>query len=80
MPKLRRLSGADVIKIFEGFGFFVVSQRGSHVKLVRVLAKGMRQMLTIPNHSELDKGTLRAIYRQALRYVTEGELHDKFYS
>lgn len=80
MPKLRSLSGVDVIKVFESFGFFVASQKGSHVKLVRVLAKGMRQILTIPNHSELDKGTIKAIYRQALRYVTEEELKDKFYS
>lgn len=36
MPKLRRLSGAEVIKILAHFGFAVASQRGSHVKLQRV--------------------------------------------
>ena len=30
MPKLRRLSGADVVRILEGFGFVVVRIRGSH--------------------------------------------------
>ena len=40
MPKLRRLSGADVVAIFEGFGFELVSQRGSHVKLRRVTETG----------------------------------------
>ncbi len=33
MPKLRRLSGDDVIRILERFGFTVQTQRGSHVKM-----------------------------------------------
>ena len=35
MPKLRRLSGPEVIHILEGFGFSVHAQAGSHVKLRR---------------------------------------------
>lgn len=80
MPKLKRLSGSDVVRIFEALGFIQVSQRGSHVKLQRQSADGSKQTLTIPNHPELDKGTLRAIYRQALRYVNEAELLDHFYT
>jgi len=79
MPKLRTLSGREVLKILSRFGFEVVSQRGSHVKLRRVLSDGTRQTLTIPLHDELDKGTLRAIYRQALRYITEEDLKRHFY-
>ncbi|HEX8920247.1 MAG TPA: type II toxin-antitoxin system HicA family toxin [Pyrinomonadaceae bacterium] len=80
MPKLKRLSGSEVVKIFASFGFVQVAQRGSHVKLRRVLPDGLRQTLTIPAHAELDTGTLRAIYRQALRYVPESELHPRFYT
>jgi predicted RNA binding protein YcfA (HicA-like mRNA interferase family) len=80
MPKPKRLSGPDVIHIFASLGFEQVSQRGSHVKLRRVLGDGSRQTLTIPAHGELDKGTAIAIYRQALRYVTESELRPYFYS
>jgi predicted RNA binding protein YcfA (HicA-like mRNA interferase family) len=80
MPKLKRLSGEEVIKIFASFGFVIAAQRGSHVKLRRVLADGTRQTLTIPNHKELDTGTLRAIYRQALRYIPDTELQPHFYS
>lgn len=36
MPKLKRLSGQDVIKILAAFGFAVAGQKGSHVKLVLV--------------------------------------------
>jgi predicted RNA binding protein YcfA (HicA-like mRNA interferase family) len=80
MPKLKRLSGDDVIRIFRSLGFGIVGQRGSHVKLRRISTEGDRQSLTIPWHSELDKGTLRAIYRQALAYVPEQVLRGYFYT
>jgi predicted RNA binding protein YcfA (HicA-like mRNA interferase family) len=80
MPKLKRLSGEEVSKVFASLGFSVVAQRGSHVKLRRVLPDGTRQTLTIPAHKELDIGTLKAIYRQALRYIAEVELYAHFYS
>ena len=48
MPKLKVLSGGDVIKIFSRFGFRIISQRGSHVKLRRVLPDETKQTLTIP--------------------------------
>lgn len=80
MSKLKILSGEEVVKIFLSFNFTVAAQKGSHIKLARVLSDGVRQTLTIPNHSELDKGTLRAIYRQALRYISENELKNQFYA
>lgn len=46
MSKLRILSGKEVVRIFSRFGFKVISQRGSHVKLRRVLADGAKQTLT----------------------------------
>ena len=79
-PKLRRLSGQDVLKILKSFGFEVERQRGSHVKLRRTAPSGERQTLTIPLHKELDKGTLRAIFRQACRYIPEDRLRPHFYT
>ena len=80
MPKLRSLTGEDVIGIFSQFGFEIVSQKGSHVKLRGILSDGTKETLTIPFHKELDKGTLRAIFRQALRYFPEEQLKPYFYS
>lgn len=80
MAKLRVLSGEELLGIFLHFGFQVVSQAGSHVKLRRLRADGTKQTLTIVLHAELDKGTLKAVYRQALRYVSESELRPWFYS
>ncbi len=79
MPKLRRLSGADVIRILERFGFMIFSQRGSHVKLKRATETGEKQMLTIPIHKQLDTGTCKAIFRQATRYIPADELRQHFY-
>ena len=79
-PRLKRLSGEQVVTVFKKLGFEKESQRGDHAKLVRVGSAGDRQVLTIPLHSELDVGTLRAIVRQASRFVTETELSAHFYS
>lgn len=80
MPKLRRLSGDEVITILGQFGFQVHAQRGSHVKLRRVVSAGERQTLTLPRHRELDRGTLRAILRQASRFVPGEQLSPYFYT
>jgi len=79
LPRFRRLSGADVIKILQGFEFAVISQRGSHVKLRRSRPDGARQTLHVPNHRELDTGTARAIFRQATEFIPESELARHFY-
>lgn len=80
MPRLKRLTSREVLRILRRFGFEVVSRRGSHAKLVRVAASGERQVLTVPVHGDLATGTLRAIYRQASRFVATAELRREFYS
>ena len=80
MPRLRRLAGAEVVRILGQFGFAVHSQRGSHIKLRRVLSDGTLQTLTVPTHTELDTGTCRAIFRQAARFVAVEDLRPHFYT
>jgi len=80
MPKLRVLSGREVLKILRKFGFQEFSQRGSHIKLRRVLEGGRSQTLTVPHHEEIDRGTLHAIYRQACRFIPESELRGEFFT
>jgi predicted RNA binding protein YcfA (HicA-like mRNA interferase family) len=58
--KLGNISGKDATKAFEKAGWFVRGQVGSH----RILTKqGVRSNLTVPMHSELAQGTLRALIR-----------------
>ena len=79
MPKLKVLSAKEIIRIFKSFGFVVAGQKGSHIKLERAL-KNSSQTLTIPNHKEIDHGTTSAIYRQALKFISETELEKHFYT
>jgi predicted RNA binding protein YcfA (HicA-like mRNA interferase family) len=80
MPKLRTLSGNEVLGILAEFGFQPFSQRGSHSKVRRIIGQGQTQTLTIPNHKEIDRGTLHAIFRQACRFVAESELRHRFFT
>ena len=80
MPRLRRLTAREVLRILRGFGFEVAGIRGSQAKLVRVLTSGERQTLTVPVHPQLPIGTVRAIYRQASRFISPSDLRRKFFS
>ena len=79
-PRLRRLRAREVLAALRSFGFEVVATRGSHAKLRRVAGEHERQTLTVPLHKHLDPGTIRAIYRQATRFIPEAELRTRFYS
>ena len=80
MSRLRVLSGDEVLKILGEFGFQKLAQRGSHMKLRRISSSGRTQTLTVPNHDEIDRGTLHATYRQALRYIPEPDLRSRFFT
>lgn len=80
MPKLKVLSAIELIKIFESFGFSVLTQKGSHIKLRKTLTDGSHQNTTIPNHKEIAPGTLKAIYRKAIEYIPEDKIKKHFYT
>lgn len=65
--ELPRLSGAQLIKVFSKIGYYIRSRKGSHIHL----RHPFKPPLTIPNHKEIAKGTLRAIIRQADLTVEE---------
>lgn len=64
MQKLPRLSGKEVIKILSKVGFIPARQKGSHIILKKRVEEGTIA-LVVPNHKEIDKGTLLEIIRQA---------------
>lgn len=61
--KLPRLSGKEVIKALSKTGFVAIRQKGSHVILKRETTEGIITTV-VPNHKEIDKGTLLEILRQ----------------
>ena len=58
MPKLPEVSAREAITALRKIGFQRVSQKGSHIKLQRKRA-GKKQIIIIPNHKVIKKGTLR---------------------
>jgi predicted RNA binding protein YcfA (HicA-like mRNA interferase family) len=64
MGKTKVLSGAAVCRILADHGFANVRQRGSHIVMQRKLP-GTTVTVPVPNHRELDRGTLRSIIRQS---------------
>jgi predicted RNA binding protein YcfA (HicA-like mRNA interferase family) len=79
MPKIRHLSGKDVVRILETLGFILSRQKGSHIILKRKIANG-EQIILVPNHSEIDRGTLNSIYKKMLIYVDEDKIKKYFYT
>lgn len=63
MPKLPRISGKELVKILAKISYEIDHQTGSHIILRQ--NKEPYRRLTVPNHNELDAGTLRAIMKQA---------------
>jgi predicted RNA binding protein YcfA (HicA-like mRNA interferase family) len=62
MSGLPRISGRQCTKALFKMGFVLKRQHGSHMILRR---DDPFCQLVVPDHHELDRGTLRAIIRQA---------------
>ena len=63
MSELPVVSGRQVVKALRKIGYEFDHQRGSHIVLRQTDPPHRR--LTVPDHDQLAKGTLRAIIRQA---------------
>jgi predicted RNA binding protein YcfA (HicA-like mRNA interferase family) len=62
MAKLPVMSGREVVKTFESLGWMVDRQSSSHIVLVK---SGEKAALSVPDHREVRKGTLRSLIRNA---------------
>ena len=62
MPALPSLSGKEVTRGFEKLGWAVARRKGSHIILIKA---GEMATLSVPNHQEVAKGTLRSLIRLA---------------
>lgn len=79
MTKLRNLSASTIVKFLKKQGFIIDRQTGSHIIFVRETINGA-QVLTIPNHREIDKGMTKALYNQIGKFVSEESLKKVFYT
>jgi predicted RNA binding protein YcfA (HicA-like mRNA interferase family) len=62
MPPIPLLRPPEVIKAFEKFGWQVARQKGSHIILTK---HGHIATLSIPNHPQVARGTLRSLIGKA---------------
>jgi predicted RNA binding protein YcfA (HicA-like mRNA interferase family) len=62
MAKLPVISGIKAVKAFNKDGWFVARQTGSHIIMVKA---GSEVTLSVPNHRQLDRGTLRKLTKLA---------------
>jgi predicted RNA binding protein YcfA (HicA-like mRNA interferase family) len=62
MPSLPVISGRKTVRVFEALGWQVARQRGSHIIMVK---DGEIATLSIPDHKEVARGTLRSLIRTA---------------
>ena len=62
MSALPRISGRDCVKALLKIGFEFKRQDGSHIILRH---QNPFYQVVVPDHKELDRGTLRSIIRQA---------------
>ncbi|HEX8723163.1 MAG TPA: type II toxin-antitoxin system HicA family toxin [Pyrinomonadaceae bacterium] len=68
MASLPVLSGREVVRAFESFGWGVSRQSGSHIVMTK---HGETVTLSVPDHKEVAKGTLRSLIRAANLTVDE---------
>jgi predicted RNA binding protein YcfA (HicA-like mRNA interferase family) len=56
------LGGQDIVRIFKRFGWNVARRRSSHIIMTK---EGEMATLSVPDHKEVAKGTLRSLIRSA---------------
>jgi predicted RNA binding protein YcfA (HicA-like mRNA interferase family) len=69
-PKLPVITGEELIRVLRKFGYEVVRQKGSHVRL-RNESQPQRLPFTVPLHKEIAPGTLKSILGDASISVEE---------
>ncbi|MBM3306437.1 MAG: type II toxin-antitoxin system HicA family toxin [Candidatus Aminicenantes bacterium] len=62
MPDVPLLKPREVVKAFKKLGWDVARQKGSHIILTK---DGHIATLSIPDHAEVARGTLRALIARA---------------
>ncbi len=68
MAQLPTLSGKETVRVFGKLGWQFSRQSGSHIVLPK---EGEMASLSVPNHKEVARGTLRSLIRAANLTVDE---------
>ena len=64
----RDLGGEELAQLLNRYGYRIVHQTGSHIRLVSSI-KGSEHRITIPKHKPLKVGTLSNILKEIAAYL-----------
>ena len=64
----RNISGQNLIKLLQTFGYEISRQKGSHIRLTHSTDQGSHH-ITIPDHNPLKLGTLSAIVNEVAEHL-----------
>jgi len=66
MPRLRRITGKELVKALQKEGFEITRQKGSHVQMTKYI-DDKKLTFPVPVHAgkAIKEGTLRGILRKA---------------
>jgi len=68
MPRLPVISGKEAVDAFEAAGWRLARREGRHIILTKA---GVPVTLSVPDHREVKRGTLRSLIRKAGLTVEE---------
>ncbi len=75
----RDLSAEELIQLLKKLGYYIVRQKGSHIRLTT--NEPFEHSITIPNHNPLKVGTLNSILNDVAAHlgITKEELVNRFW-
>jgi predicted RNA binding protein YcfA (HicA-like mRNA interferase family) len=62
------LTGKELIKLLQQFGYVAIRKKGSHIRIQT--ERNYKHSETIPNHSPIKQGTIRGILKTYLSTLT----------
>ena len=63
----RDVNASELIKLLERYGYRIIRQTGSHIRLSKTL-NGKEHAITIPNHKPIKIGTLHSIAKDVCNF------------
>ena len=64
----RQISGDELARLVQRYGYQITRQTGSHIRLTSKF-KGSEHHITIPAHKELKIGTLSSVLSEVATYL-----------
>ena len=75
----RDISGKELIKLLSVFGYEIIHQKGSHIKVTT--KQNWQHHIAVPNHDPIKIGTLNGIISQVANHLalTKNEISEKLF-